>query len=153
MKYRRRLKYYLIKVFRLHDSPKDVAGGLAWGTFVNFYPTFGFGALLAVFMARFSRSNYVAATVGWAISAPLFPLFFYFNILSGEFVLGHERGLRLSAAAIRCLRFRDVIFLGKAFTLGTVINSSLSAIAMWWLGYIALKKYRKRALNFIKRSL
>lgn len=153
MKYRRRLKYYLIRIFRLQDSPKDVAGGLAWGTFVHFYPTCGFGALFAVLMARIFRTNMVAATVGWAVTTPLFPLFFYLNILSGEFMLGRQPGLNITAAAVHSLRLRDVIYLGKAFTMGSIVNSFGSVFFLWWLGYIALKRYRKDTLNFIRRVL
>lgn len=153
MKYRRQLKYYLIKIFRLQDSPKDVAGGLAWGTFVHFYPTCGFGAIFAVLMARIFRTNLVAATVGWAVTTPLFPLFFYFNILSGERILGQEPGLRISMAAIHSLHFKDIIYLGKAFALGSILNSIIGVLILWWLGFIALKRYRKNALGFIRRVL
>lgn len=153
LKYRRKLKYYLLKLFRLHDSPKSVAGGLAWGTFVHFYPTCGLGALFAVGMARIFNTNLAAATLGWAITTPLFPLFFYFNFQMGELILGPCADLTYSMRFMRHLHFRDIVIIGKAFAYGSLVNGIIGVIFLWWLGYILLKRYRKETLNYIRRIL
>lgn len=153
MKYRRKTKFYLLKLFRLHDSPKAVAGGLAWGTFVHFYPTCGLGALFAVGIARLFQTNLMAATLGWAITTPLFPLFFFLNFQMGEFILGPCADITYSMHFIRHLRLRDIIIIGKVFTYGAVINGILGVALLWWLGYLLLKRYRKETLDFIRRML
>lgn len=150
MKYRRRLKYYLIKLCRLKDSPKAVAGGLAWGAFVHFYPTFGLGPLIAVFMAGLFRTNIVAATVGWAIIMPLFPLFFYFNLKIGDFLIGlPTSNIVMALHGLSHISLKDVFLVSKAFIIGSVINGILGVVFIWVAGFCLLKKYRKEILYYI----
>ncbi|MFZ5754662.1 MAG: DUF2062 domain-containing protein [Bacillota bacterium] len=154
MTYRRRLKFYLLKLFRLHDSPKAIAGGIAWGAFVHFYPTFGFGPLIAVGMARLFRTNMAAATVGWAVFMPLFPFFFYLNFLVGDLITGvPTENIWQAIQGISHICLKDILLLGKAFTLGFFVNSTLEVILFWWGGYILFKRYRKEALLLIRRIL
>lgn len=154
MKYRRRAKFYLLKLFRLHDSPKAVAGGIAWGTFVHFYPTFGFGALFAVGLARLFRSNMIAATLAWGITMPLFPLLFYLNFKTGDFLLGkHMTHLHMAVQGMAHLRFKDLVLAGEVFFLGSFINGVIGLLLIWWIGYLLFKRYRKNTLNWIKRVL
>lgn len=154
MTYRRRLKFYLLKLFRLHDSPKAVAGGIAWGAFVHFYPTFGFGPLIAVGMARLFGANMVAATVGWAVFMPLFPLFFYLNFLVGDMLTGvPTENIWYAIQGMSSLRLKDILLLGKAFTLGFLVNGLLEVILLWWGGYVLFKRYRREALSLIRRVL
>lgn len=151
MIYRRRLKYYLIKLCRLHDSPKSVAGGFALGTIVHFYPTFGFGALFAVALSSLFRTNNIAATLAWAITSPLFPVLFYLNIVVGcIFFAPAERSI--TKLIMVHVSWRDVLHLSKAFFLGAVINGIIAAAILWWLGYLVLKYNRKNILRFICRT-
>ncbi len=150
MKYRRRLKYYLIKLCRLKDSPKAVAGGLAWGAFVHFYPTFGLGPLIAVFMAGLFRTNIVAATVGWAIIMPLFPVFFYFNFIIGDFLIGVPAdNIVMAIQGFSHISLKDIFLVSKAFVVGSIVNGILGVSFIWASGFCLLKKYRKEILCFI----
>jgi uncharacterized protein (DUF2062 family) len=152
--YHRRLKYYLIKLCRLQDSPKSVAGGFVLGTVVHFYPTSGFGALFAVGLSRLFRTNCIAATIAWAITIPLFPLLFYLNILIGcIFVEPAEKSISKLFYNFSHLGWTDFLLLGKAFFIGSIINSIVATIILWWLGYIILKRYRKNILSFICRKV
>jgi len=154
MTYRRRLKYYLIKLCRLHDSPKSVAGGFAWGTIIHFYPTCGFGALFTMALAGVFRTNMVAATLAWAVTMPLFPFFFYLNFVVGDhLVQPATSNVHLAVSGLEHFRWRDILLLGKAFIVGSVINSMISVIVLWWLGYVIMKRYRKTVLNLIRRVI
>lgn len=154
MKYRRRLKYYLLKLFRLHDSPKAVAGGFAWGTITHFHPFFGFGPLLAVGLAGMFRTNMMAATVAWALTLPLFPLLFYFNILMGDLIVGVQTENIFSVIqGMSHIKMHQIILLGKAFIIGSIVNSVVAVIFIWWWGTVMFKRYRKRALCYIRRVL
>lgn len=153
VKYRRQFKYYLLKLIRLKDSPRAVAGGIAWGGFFNFYPTFGIGPFLAMGMAKLCRFNMVAATVGWALFMPLFPFFFYLNIVVGNFFVD----VPTESAGIVMLGFTDFMMqdffsLGKAFMIGSLLNGCLGAIVIWFVGYFFLKRYRKKTLELIRRN-
>jgi len=149
--YRRRLKYYLIKLCRLHDSPRALAGGFAWGTAVHFYPTCGFGPLFAVGAARLFRTNMMAATLAWAVTMPLFPLFFYFNMITGAF-LNSSAGEELTMVSLDTLHagLTAVLVVGKTFFLGAVVNTLIGVNAFWLAGYLVFKRYRKRVLNCIR---
>lgn len=151
--YRRRWKYYMLKLFRLHDSPKAVAGGLAWGTFVHFFPTCGFGALMAVGLARLGRANMVAATLGWAVTAPLFPLFFYLNFSLGFHLLGGKGELGLTLASMYDLHLNDLLLLGKVFFLGAIINGVLCVLLIGWVGKFFLQRYQKETLAWLRKNL
>lgn len=154
MIYRRRLKYYLIKLCRLHDSPQAVAGGFAVGTIIHFYPTAGFGALFAVALSSLLRTNNIAATLAWAITSPLFPFLFYLNLVVGC-ALFEPAGRSVSKMIINIVHigWRDILHLGKAFFLGALINCVIAAAVLWWLGYLVLKHNRKKILNFIRRTI
>ncbi len=154
MKYRRRIKYYLLKLFRLQDSSKAVAGGIAWGVFVHFYPTCGFGALLAVGLAGLFRANLIAATLGWAISMPLFPLFFYLNYLMGDLLLGQSPAMvHQSLHVATVVELRELLYVGQAFLIGSAMNGLIVVTLTWWVLYLLLKRYRTTALKFIRKKL
>lgn len=153
MIYRRRVKYYLIKLCRLHDSPLSVAGGFAVGTIIHFYPTAGFGALFAVGLSSLLRTNNIAATLAWAITSPLFPFFFYLNLVVGTMLFEPaERSISKIINNIVYVGWKDILHLGKAFFLGAIINSIIAAAVLWWLGYMILKHNRKNILRFIRRT-
>jgi uncharacterized protein (DUF2062 family) len=154
MNKRRRLKYYLLKLIRLKDSPKAVAGGLAWGGFVHFYPVFGVGPLLAVTMAKLSRVNMAAATVGWVVFMPLFPFFFYLNYLIGNlFVRVPAEDLKIVMQSFINFRLEDYLLVGKAFIIGSLLNSLVELVLIWTAGSFFLKRYRKRTQEFIRDTL
>ena len=152
MVYRRRLKYYLITLCRLKDSPRAIAGGFACGTAIHFYPTCGFGALFAVGIARLFRTNMIAATAAWAIMMPLFPLFFYLNLVTGTVVdnLTINR-INLVAKKLSQINMHSVLLMGKAFLLGSIINGLIGTAIIWFSGYILLKRNRKKVLRIICR--
>lgn len=154
LKYRRRLKYYFIRLFRLKDSPKAVAGGAAFGLLTHFYPTFGFGPLFAVAMAGLFRTNIVAATLAWAVFMPLFPILFYLNFLMGDFLIGvPTKHIAYALHGMAHIRFWDIMKVGQAFFLGALVNGTIEVIIIWWLGAKFLNKHRKDALGLIKRIL
>lgn len=152
--YRRRFKYYLIKICRLQDSPKSVAGGFAFGTVVHFYPTCGFGALVTVVLAGLFRTNIAAATLAWAFTMPLFPVMFYL-----DFVVGHLFVKPVNCSVSPLVRnvshsgWKSLMLLGKAFLIGALFNGIVATIILWWTGYIILKRYRKNILRFVCRVL
>jgi uncharacterized protein (DUF2062 family) len=138
----------------LKDSPKAVAGGFAWGSFVHFYPTFGFGPVFAVTLAHIFQSNIFAATVGWIVTMPLFPFFFYLNLKVGEiFIGGSNLDIALAMKEIIDIKFSGLLYIGKAFFLGSLINGIAGVILIRWLCYLLLRRFRKRTLLFINRNL
>jgi uncharacterized protein (DUF2062 family) len=131
-----------------------VAGGFAWGSFVHFYPTFGFGAVFAIAIARLFGTNILAATIGWAVAMPLFPLFFYLNFKVGDLLSGvSTTNIGAAMQEIMHMKFGSLIYIGKAFLIGSVINGIVGVILIRWVSYLLLKRYRKKTLLFIYRNL
>lgn len=150
MTYRRRLKYYLITLCRLHDSPRAVSGGFAFGALTHFFPTFGLGPFIAAGAAGLFRTNMIASILGWAIIMPLFPAFFYLNIITGRLIISLAPGRDLPLREPSYLVLKKLLFLGKAFFIGSIINSVLGLVLFWWVGYILLKKYRNNILRYVR---
>ena len=61
---KRRFKYLLIKLLRLKDHSHKVALGFSLGSVVNFVPTFGFGLILSVGLAKLCKGNSIAGLIG-----------------------------------------------------------------------------------------
>lgn len=61
---KRRFKYLLIKLLRLKDHSHKVALGFSLGSVVNFVPTFGFGIILSVGLAKLCKGNSIAGLIG-----------------------------------------------------------------------------------------
>lgn len=127
MLYRRRLKFYLLKILHLHGSPHKVALGFALGCVINFIPTFGFAIPLAAFFAGLFRLNIVAAIIGDIVLKPLFPLCLYL-----DYRIGH--------------------LLGVSFFLGMFFNIFLFAAILYLISFILLKYYRSPLLRKLRNS-
>lgn len=152
MTYRRRLKYYLLRFFRTSTSPYLASGGFACGIFTHFYPTFGFGLALAIFLSKITRTSALASSISWAVCSPLFPILFYFNLITGDLLLKGKLSLFLSLHQIEDIK-AGCLHLGQSFFLGSIINSIIGCFILWIVGYFFLKKYNQRALCYIKNNL
>ncbi len=146
---RRWLKYNLIRFFRLKGSSGKLALGFAVGACINFYPTFGFGVPLAGCAAGIVMANIPAGLLGDIIFKPLFPVFFYLNMVTGDLLLINKgqnadylwRGLlhsKLSTLAV----------LGKIFFAGAIVNSLILGTILYICIYFIVKRYR---LPILKR--
>jgi uncharacterized protein (DUF2062 family) len=151
VKFLRRVKHYLIKLLRLQDSPKAIAGGIGWGIFVHFYSTCGFGALLAMGIARIFGTSLMAAALSWGVAMPFFPLFFCLNFITGDILLGQPvQVFHLNYQGAWAEELQSLFYLGKAFLIGSLINSVISVILIWWFGYFLLQRYRKTVLQAVR---
>ena len=108
---------------------------------------------MAVGLARLGRANLVAATLGWAVTTPLFPLFFYFNFICGFHLLGEKGELGLTLAGMYDLGLGELLLLGKAFFVGATLNGFICVLILRWLGKIFLQRYRRQTVNWIWKNL
>jgi len=154
MTYRRKTKYYLLRFLRIATSPFSAAGGFACGMFVHFHLTTGLGLPLAFTLAKMTRTSCIAASLAWALTMPFFPIFFYLNFLTGDFIFGESTpDIFLAIQDLAILKFSRFLTIGKAFIIGSIINSLIAFFSVWFLGFIFLKKYRRKALNFVLKYL
>jgi len=85
----RKVKYHLIKMFRIKDSAEKIARGFAWGTFLAIWPSYPFNSLLAFLGAPLFGGNSIVALMATWIVAPLFvtPFYYYASYLTGKHIL------------------------------------------------------------------
>lgn len=154
MTYRRIVKYYLLRFLRIATSPFSAAGGFACGTIVHFHLTSGFGLAIALFLAKLTRTSCIASTLAWALTMPLFPLFFYLNFLTGDLVLREKTpDILMAIKELALLKFYNILIIGKTFLIGSLVNSLIAFFIIWISGFFLLKRYRKPALRFVRKYL
>lgn len=143
MKWRRRIRYYILIFLRLRDMPTKVGLGFALGSTMNFFPTFGLGPAIGVFLAGLFRLNLVAAFIGHMILTPFFPILFYINLWVGRcFVSGEDFDLEIATQQIMALNKGVFIELGRAFTIGAVISSLVTFVFFSIVIYYLFSRYR-----------
>ncbi|WHY01127.1 DUF2062 domain-containing protein [Neobacillus sp. DY30] len=157
MKITRRIKYNLVRLFRLKSSPHQVALGLTMGLIPSWIPTFGLGPVLSVGLAKLVRANTVSAIVGGIIGTPIWPLLFLLNYKVGSFILDRKTMFdKLEEVEyINAIyhTFAGIVGLhssGFLFVTGAVINILISSILIYLIVYFIFKKYRVKILNKIR---
>ncbi len=154
-KFRRAVRYYLLKFLRLKGTPLKVALGFALGACINFYPTFGAGVLLAGLLAGFFRVSITASLLGDIVFKSFFPVFFYFNLLTGNFLLGqkpkHIMGTLKKLLIMSRLNVVELKFFGKTFFYGALVNTLLLGALLTFLIYFVFSRYRINIARYVYR--
>ncbi|KAA9022864.1 DUF2062 domain-containing protein [Niallia endozanthoxylica] len=157
MKITRRIKYYLIRLFRLKSNPHHVALGLTMGLIPSWIPTFGLGPVLSVGLARLVKANTVSALVGGVIGTAIWPLLFLLNYKVGSFILDRES----KVDELEEVDYINAIYhthkgidsfhsSGFSFLAGAVINILISSTVIYFIVYFLFKTYRVRILHKIR---
>jgi uncharacterized protein len=154
MKFSRRIKYYLIRLFRLKASPHQVALGLAVGFTPNWLPTFGLGPMLSITLAKMLRVNLISAFIGGVIGAPFWPILFLLNYRVGGLFMNKP----LEVNEIGDVEYIEAVndTVGSLhsgsiqFIVGASINVVLTSFVLYLLVYMLFRKYRVHILNKLK---
>ncbi|MFP3919230.1 DUF2062 domain-containing protein [Lysinibacillus telephonicus] len=159
MKITRRIKFNLIRLFRLKSSPHHVALGLTMGLIPSWIPTFGLGPVLSVGLARLVKANTVSALIGGIIGTPIWPLLFLLNYKVGSLIFdGKSKVDELDDVEyINAIHhtYKGIVgphSSGFLFLSGAVINILISSTLVYFIVYLLFKKCRVRILNKIRRN-
>ncbi len=157
MKITRRIKYNLIRLFRLKSSPHQVALGLTVGLIPSWLPMFGLDPVIAVGLARLVKANTVSSLVGGVIGTFIWPLSFFLNYKIGSLLLDiNSRVDEIDEVEyIHAIQHTYNWIVGShssgfIFLAGAVINILISSILIYLIGYFIFKKHRVRILNKIR---
>jgi uncharacterized protein (DUF2062 family) len=148
----RKIKYLLLRLFRIKSNAHSIALGFTVGLLMNFVPSFGLGPFLSAASAKLIRANPVAGFIGGLSLLWLFPLLFYLNVVIGEMLIpidvdDLEDSLEETEEVI------EVGFqVGKAFLIGMIINVIMFGIVIYMLSYMVIKKYRNEVLQYIREK-
>jgi uncharacterized protein len=157
MKITRRIKYNIIRLFRLKSSPHQVALGFTVGFIPSWIPTFGLGPFLSVAFARLIRSNTVSAIIGGVIGTPIWPLLFLLNYKVGSLLLDKKTKVDeleevnyINAIQHTFEGIDGFPSIGYLFITGAALNILISSILIYFIAYFLFKKWRVRILNKIR---
>ena len=157
MKITRRVKYYLIRLFRLKSSPHHVALGLTMGLIPSWIPTFGLGPVISVGLAKLVKANPVSALVGGVIGTPIWPLLFFLNYQVGSLLFNRESKVdeldEVEYTNAIHHTYKGIVnshSSGFLFVTGAMINIIISSTLIYFIVYILFKKYRMSILNKIR---
>ena len=157
MHIKRKIKYYLLRLFRLKANPSKVAAGFMIGLIPHWFPIFGLGPILSIGLAKLVRVNTFSAIVGAILGAPFWPLFFLLNYKIGSFMLNRNtsvvegedldyiRAIHHATEEITSVYSSSYLFLA-----GAAINILLSSIFIYFVTYILFKLYRVKILAIIR---
>jgi len=157
MKISRRVKYYLIRLFRLKSNPHPVALGFTMGLIPSWVPTFGLGPVLSVGLAKLVKANTVSALVGGVLGMLIWPLLFFLNYTVGSLLL--DRNSKVDE--LEEVEYIDAIHhaykgivgshsSGILFVTGAVINILISSVFIYFMMYLLFKTCRMRILSKIR---
>lgn len=77
------------KLDSLKGTPQSIAKGFATGVAMSFTPFVGFHILLSLMVAKITKQNGIAATLGTIAGNPwTFPFIWYATLHTGHFLLG-----------------------------------------------------------------
>lgn len=149
----RALRFYTLKFLRLRGTPLKVAIGFALGACINFYPTFGVGVVLAGLLAGLFRVSIAAALLGDILFKSLFPVFFYLNLLVGNFVLGrkpHHLGFALKKF-LGHVDLSELKYFGTVFFYGALVNTLLLGGVVGFVVYFVFTRHRAALARYVYR--
>lgn len=165
----RTLKLVYYRIIRSNQSPRDIAGGVALGTFVGVLPTASIAMVICLWAAPMLGVNTPAAILAtWMANPWTYPMLYIGGERLGAFLL--NRTSSLSATGVMNLvrsisRFwawtpprtsgggpaslRAVILTLQNLYLGTAVLGLMLASIMYWLTLRLVTRYRT---NMSKRK-
>ncbi|WP_203361587.1 DUF2062 domain-containing protein [Bacillus sp. REN10] len=149
----RRVKYLLLKFFRLKGSAHSISIGFTLGASINFVPSFGVGVLVSVAIAKLFKGNPIAGFLGGISLMWVFPVLFYLNLLTGRFVFPDDLGDVIEQVANHSASLDQSLLtslsLGRTFMIGMLINIAIFICLLYPPIYIISKRYQKKILQYI----
>jgi len=127
-----------------------LALGFAVGACVNFFPTFGFGIPFAGVAAGLVLASIPAGLLGDIIFKPLFPVFFYLNMVTGSLLWGHRTDMVYNFRQL--VRHPDISTFtnaGVVFFSGAVLNSLVLGTIIYIGTRLVVERYRPRVLQWL----
>lgn len=140
----------MIRLLRLKGSPSRLALGFAVGACINFFPTFGVGVPLAGLVAALFFTNIPAGLIGDIVFKPLFPFFFYLNLLNGHYILTHKyQKAQIILPALLHPDWTTLAIMGKVFFTGAIVNSLILGTILYIFVYFVVERYRLPLLKWL----
>lgn len=146
-----RLKY--LKILRIKDSPSQIAKGVALGVALDFLPLPFISIFISFVVAKFLRFNTIAAVTATILFKGAIPFFYAFNIAVGKLLLKGKAPQSITIPNTNVdtsfLDFKRLLHGSDVFLLGSVVNSIIFWIIVYFVIRWLLEKRRERRLKKI----
>jgi uncharacterized protein (TIGR03546 family) len=142
---RRKFKKIIVKLFRLNNTPKEIALGMALGVFIGILPFYGFHTLLVlIVIALVRRANKIAVLAGTNISLPpTLPFITWTAYDIGRFVL--QRGYPpLCWADFKNISLESIRYRFYPLFIGSLILGLMLAVLFYFLTYFIVKRIAEK---------
>ena len=142
------LKRWYSRFLKLRGSPREIALGVALGSFFAIMPFFGFQIALSVFFAALFGWNKISAAMATWISNPFtYPFIYSFTYLIGSKIVGTQKPLGLPDDAglsfvSKMVHKAPEIFV--SLTVGGVLVGLPLAVISYYLSYGVIHRYQER---------
>ena len=147
------LKERLSRLFKLNNSPREIALGVAIGVFIGITPLYGLHTVMVIGVALvIKRVNKIAMLLGTSISTtPTVPFITWAGYSLGRFMLGDQY------PPLRWDLFKNVFHQGLwelyqiilalyyPLFLGSVVMGSLLALIFYFLVFWTASLWKKRS--------
>lgn len=145
----KKLTHWLRAMVLSGATAKEVAGGLAIGTFIAFTPTLGLHTWIALPIAAIFKKNKIATIIGVYVTNPLTVIpIFYSNLRIGEFLLGRDIPLLFTKETLLDWRNMGVDLLAPLWV-GSLLSGAIFAL----LAYALCITYYDRWVHALKNRL
>lgn len=146
------------ELIRLHDTPHAIAGGIAIGVYMGFFPPLGFKVVSAILIAWIFRCSKVAAaiTVNWHdicwVIPPLFALLLRVEYGIGYWILRtpHHWPEKIKASHLhpeQWFHWKALFHIIGPTMLGSAILAAPFAIIAFFIGLRVVRRYQARRLQ------
>lgn len=140
----RKLKEKILSLLKLHNTPSEIALGVAIGVFIAILPVYGLHTILVVtaaFLIR--RANVIAMLVGTNISLPpTVPLITWAGYNIGRLILGKKYPY-ISCYTFKGFSYKGILNFYYPLLLGSFILAIICAIVFYFLTLNFMNKRRK----------
>jgi len=145
--FKRRLFILGLKFFRVHDDQRRIAWGFTLGMVINFFPTFGFGLAFSGIFARLCGGNMVAGLAGGVGLVAFWPLLFYLNFKTGDWLCGSSfQALTVDHAAF--FQWKTIMW-GQSFMMGAVFNGLVVGLVVYFMIQFLFKRLRPVGVRYL----
>jgi len=140
-----KFKKVLVRLFKLNNTPQEIALGTALGVFIAILPVYGLHTVLVIIAAILIKpANKVAILLGTNISLPpTVPFITWAGYEIGRFIL-KDNFAPLSWSDFKHITFENISSHYKPLFLGSVVLGIACAVIFYFLTFFIVRKIKNR---------
>ncbi len=146
------IKSKILALLKLHNTPQEIALGIAIGVFIGITPLYGFHTMMVILFALLiRRSNKIAILVGTNISLPpSVPFITWAGYSIGRLVFPN-RYPAFGWSMLKDYGTKDLLKLYLPLFVGSIILGLCCAVIFYFLSYFCVRQWKKqREVRYVR---